>query len=353
MPSPPSSRTHVQIRRVRTRGGRTAVDVSSTATSSPTPITDGRTTGAVHPAFLRYLNPWLCRRVRLVIASTGTAGLTELVRRYYDHNMAAFERLGQGGASIHRAVWGPGVSTRMAAMHHVDELLLATLPPDLDRPTVVDLGCGVGASLRYLADQVDLRGEGLTISGRQADRAATLLADAGLTDRVRCREGDFLFVPDDLAGRADLTFSIEAFVHSPDADRYLHEAARTLRPGARLVVCDDFLTSADPPESHRAARWLDEFQDGWRIGSLVTVDRLRSLAAGHGLTLARDLDLTPWLELRRPRDRFISVLVALARVARPGGDYWRSLVGGNALQLALLHGLLSYRFLEFRSAGEG
>ena len=284
-------------------------------------------------------------------ASTGTAGLTELVRRFYDHNATAFERLGQGGASIHRAVWGPGVSSRAAAMHHVDELLLHALPADLDRPTVVDLGCGVGASLFYLAERVDLRGEGITISGRQAERAATLVVEAGVTDRVRCREGDFLFVPDDLAGRADLTFSIEAFVHSPDPDRYLHQAARTLRPGGRLVICDDFLTSADPPASPRAARWLAEFRDGWRIGSLVTVDRLRALAAGHGLTLVRDLDLTPWLELRRPRDRFISVLVALARVARPGGDYWRSLVGGNALQLALVHGLLSYRFLEFRTAG--
>jgi SAM-dependent methyltransferase len=288
-----------------------------------------------------------------VIAHTGTAGLTELVRRYYDHNMAAFVRLGQGGASIHRAVWGPGVSTRIAAIHHVDELLLETLPHGLDRPTVVDLGCGVGASLLYLAERVDVRGEGITISGRQADRAATLLAEAGAADRVRCREGDFLFIPDDLVGRSDLTFSIEAFVHSPDPDRYLREAARTLRPGGRLVVCDDFLISADPPGSARAARWLAEFQDGWRVGSLVTVDRLRSLAAGHGLTLVRDLDLTAWLELRRPRDRFITVLVALARVARPGGDYWRSLVGGNALQLALLHGLLTYRFLEFRSAGTG
>src|SRR5262249_20251816 len=75
---------------------------------------------------------------------------------------------------------------------------------------------------------------------------------------------------------------------------------------------------------------LAEFRDGWRIGSLVTADHLRSLAAGHGLTLVRDLDLTPWLELRRPRDRFISVLVTLGRAARPGGGYWRSPGGGHA-----------------------
>jgi hypothetical protein len=53
-------------------------------------------------------------------SDAGSNALTERVRRYYDNNAAAFEELGQGGASIHRAVWGPGVSTRAEAFHHVD-----------------------------------------------------------------------------------------------------------------------------------------------------------------------------------------------------------------------------------------
>jgi cyclopropane fatty-acyl-phospholipid synthase-like methyltransferase len=283
-----------------------------------------------------------------VVTRTDAATHTEQVRCYYDNNAAAFERLGQGGASIHRAVWGPGVTTRDAAHHYVDELILTALPAEVDRPSIVDLGCGVGASLLYLADRLDLRGEGLTISPRQAERAAALVGAAGLAGRVRCREGDFLAVPDDLIGRADLVFSIEAFVHSPDAERYLHQAARVLRPGGTLVICDDFLTSADPPASARAVRWLDEFRAGWRVGSLVTVDHLAAMAAGHGLALIGDRDLTPALELRRPRDRWISAIVMLGGSLRPRGEYWRSLVGGNALQLALIHGLLTYRLLEFR-----
>ena len=270
------------------------------------------------------------------------------MRRYYDNNAAAFERLGQGGASIHRAVWGPGVATREAAFHHVDELILEALPPGDGRRTVVDLGCGLGASLLYLASQIDLVGEGITISPLQAARAAELIAQAGLGDRVRCREGNYLSLPEDLAGTADLTFSIEAFIHSPDAGGYFREAARSLRPGGKLVVCDDFLTSATPPDSPRAARWLQEFRTGWHAESLLTVDQVRTLAAAHGLVLVRDLDLTSDLELRRPRDRWISLLVAAGRMFRPPGEYWQSLVGGNALQWALMRGLLTYRFLELR-----
>ena len=276
-------------------------------------------------------------------------GHAQRVRRYYDNNAAAFERLGQGGASIHRTVRGPGVSTRDDAVHYVDELLLESLPPNEARPTIVDLGCGLGASLLYLAGRIDMTGEGITISPVQAARAAELIAEARAGDRVRCREGNYLSIPDDLVGTADLTFSIEAFIHSPDADGYFREAARTLRPGGKLVICDDFLTSPDPPPaSPRIARWLADFRTGWQVGSLLTVDEVRTAGAAHGLVLVGDLDLTPHLELRRLRDRWITLLVGLGRVFRPNGYYWQSLVAGDALQWLLIHGVLNYRFLELQ-----
>ncbi|MGI5238266.1 SAM-dependent methyltransferase [Dactylosporangium sp. CA-139066] len=280
-----------------------------------------------------------------------TATHAEAVRRYYDRNTAAFDRLGQGGASIHRAVWGPGVTTRAEAFHHVDELILAALPKGVPDPTVVDLGCGLGASLMYLAGRAPIRGEGLTISPRQAEGATRLLAGAGLAGRVRCREGNYLAVPGDLAAVADVTFSIEAFLHSPDAGGYFREAARTLRPGGRLLVCDDFLTpaAAAPGLAPRRARRLAEFRDGWRVGSLLSVEQVAAAAAEHGLVLEDDLDLTPHLELRRPRDRFIAALVAAGRPLPLRGEYWRMLSGGDALQWCLLNGLLNYRVLRFRT----
>ncbi|MEN3360776.1 MAG: hypothetical protein V7637_4758 [Mycobacteriales bacterium] len=271
---------------------------------------------------------------------------TELVRRYYDNNTAAFDLLGQADGAIHRAIWGPGVSTRVEAFHYVDELVLRALPPDVARPAVVDLGCGLGTSLLYLAGRIDLTGEGITISALQAELATRRIAEMGVADRIRCREGDYLSVPDDLAGTADLAFSIEAFVHGPDASGYFREAARTLRAGGRLVVCDDFLAGSATP----AARRLEEFRTGWRIGSLLTVEQVRALAAAHGLALVGDLDLTPHLELRRPRDRLISLLVTAGRPFRIPGDYWQSLVGGDALQWCLLHGALRHRLLRFERA---
>lgn len=281
-----------------------------------------------------------------------TADQVERVREFYDRNTSRFERLGQGGASIHRAVWGPGVATREHAFHHVEDRLLGLLA-DRHDPVVVDLGCGVGGSLITLAQQrLDLRGEGVTISPAQVARAAELVADEGLADRVRCREGDFLAPPPDLDGCADLVFSIEAFVHGPDPAAYFRSAARLLRPGGLLAVCDDLLSPAGAWPDDAAARLLAQFRDGWRVGSLVTVDQAVAGARAAGLELADDDDLTPYLELRRPRDRAVSALLAVARgPLRPRGEYWRMLSGGDALQRCLVSGLVGYRLLVFVRAG--
>jgi cyclopropane fatty-acyl-phospholipid synthase-like methyltransferase len=284
------------------------------------------------------------------VHADGQDGHTQLVRRYYDNNTDKFDRFGLGAGSIHRAVWGPGVSTRAEARHYVDDLILAALPPEVARPAVVDLGCGLGASLLYLAGRTDLTGEGITISPRQAERATRRIAEAGAADRIRCREGNYLSVPDDLVGSADLAFSIEAFLHGPDAGGYFREAARTLRPGGRLVVCDDFLSESAASATPRATRRLERFRTGWRVGSLLPVERVRTLAAAQGLTLVDDLDLTSHLELRRPRDRWISVLVTVGRPFRVRGDYWQSLVGGDALQWCLINGVVQYRVLQFARA---
>ncbi len=279
-----------------------------------------------------------------------TAFTPDELRTYYDENTAAFEKLGQGGASIHRAVWGPGVPSRDNAFRYVDDLILAELKgmaiTEPEVPRLLDLGCGLGASLIYLSSRVKLEGLGVTISPVQVAQATRRLEAAGLAD-VRCIEASFTALPADL-GRFDLAFAIESFVLSPTADAFFREASAHLRAGGKLVVCDDFLTERGAhPRSAREARWLDDFRYGWLVSSLSTPGAAAQAAARHHLHLSRNDDLTPFLELRRPRDKLLSVLVAAGRHVPIPGQLWRSWIGGNGLQFGLMGGLLEYRFLVF------
>jgi cyclopropane fatty-acyl-phospholipid synthase-like methyltransferase len=213
---------------------------------------------------------------------------------------------------------------------------------------VLDLGCGVGASLIYLATRAPIRGTGVTISGVQADYAGERISNAGLADRVRCVQANFLELPPSIEP-AQLVFSIEAFVHGPDPARYFESAAGRLTPRGLLIVCDDFLAPrARGPVSRRDARIIDEFRRGWHANSLMTVAEADALATAAGFTLTKNLNLTASLELRRPRDLLVSLAMTIGRHLPLRGTYGDSLLGGSALQAGLGSGLIEFRYLVWQ-----
>lgn len=271
------------------------------------------------------------------------------VRDYYEVNTHAFRKLGHGRASgaIRRAVWGPGVRTREAAFRYVDERIAGELRHTTQRlqlttaPRVLDFGCGLGASLLALAELAPLEGLGLTLSPLQARLANERIVARGRGAQLRCLEGNFLSLPESVAP-AHLVLAIESFVHCPTPEAFFQSAAERLVPGGALVVCDDFLR--DAPRSSEHARWLRELKHGWVAPNVVTFSHAQAAAASVGLALQTSELLNPYLELGRPRDRALGLLVALARPWRPRSYRFRSFQGGHALQLGLRAGVFEYRY---------
>src|SRR5690606_13393473 len=133
------------------------------------------------------------------MAGARTSEAESLVQRYYDANTRRFLAFGQGGnvGAIHRGVRGPGVTSRAESFNYVNELVLRRLRSLADdgavsRPRVVDLGCGVGASLIYLAERHAIDGLGITLSTLQAEIARTHFERR---DDLECVAGTFLEVP--------------------------------------------------------------------------------------------------------------------------------------------------------------
>jgi cyclopropane fatty-acyl-phospholipid synthase-like methyltransferase len=279
------------------------------------------------------------------------ADLADRARRYYDANTHRFLRYGQGGyaGAIHRSVWGPSVQSEREAFEYADSFVLERLTRLASGRAlhVLDLGCGVGASLAYLATRLSMRGTGITISPVQAQLARERLAGTELAARIRILEGSYLDIPRDV-GVADAAFSIEAFLHCPDPDRYFAEAAAHIPPGGLLMILDDFITErASGPLGAPDARVLREFNEGWVTAALKTTAQVAAYAARHGFTLTENVDFTPHLELRRPRDRLIARFVSVARHLPVRTEYLKNFLGGNALNQGLRSGLLEYRFLVF------
>jgi cyclopropane fatty-acyl-phospholipid synthase-like methyltransferase len=269
------------------------------------------------------------------------------IRRYYDRHSASFVRFGQGRQSIHRAVWGPATHTRDEAFHYVEDQIAALAQRLISPPRelhVVDLGCGVGASLCYLAARLPIRGTGITLSPAQAAMARQVVTEAGVSGTVECLEGDYCDLPPTLR-RADLAYAIESFVHGPDPERFFAQCHRLIRPGGALVICDDVRRANVPLRGLRA---IDEFTKGWHINSLVDRATLISLARNIGFAHESTADLTPMLEIRRLRDRVIAAGVAVLKLLPVSVGRFDYITGGKALQSCLARGWIGYELTVFR-----
>jgi tocopherol O-methyltransferase len=214
-------------------------------------------------------------------------------------------------------------------------------------PHVVDLGCGVGGSLAYLASRLPIHGTGVTLSPLQVRLAVERFHARGLAGRVTCVEADYTQLPPTVAA-ADLAFAIESFVHGPSPAAFFAACARLVRPGGLLVICDDFRRAS---AGDRANRTIEKFRRGWYVNTLLTREEAVALAATSGFSCEAATDLTPWLELRRPRDRAIAAFVALFGRLPLDRTRLGYLVGGSALQTCLARGWVAYELAVFRRLG--
>lgn len=142
-------------------------------------------------------------------------------------------------------------------------IALADLTP---RSDVVDIGCGIGriarplagylTSGRYAGFDVDPRGITWCAERYPADRFSFTLAD--LRNPRYNPDGaasarDFRFPYDDDAFDVAVMTSVVTHLQAPEAEHYLAEAQRVLRPGGRLLATF-FLLDDDSRAALRAGR---------------------------------------------------------------------------------------------------
>jgi cyclopropane fatty-acyl-phospholipid synthase-like methyltransferase len=139
---------------------------------------------------------------------------------------------------------GANPLNREAMLEQMNAEMLARLQLDgIPEPHLLDLGCGLGATLRSLSRRLpSARLAGVTRVPWQVQRARALNEAAGCGDRVCVLEGDYEEI--NLPGSSyDGVLALESSCHARGADKgaLLGQAHRVLRPGGRLVVADGFL----------------------------------------------------------------------------------------------------------------
>jgi tocopherol O-methyltransferase len=167
------------------------------------------------------------------------------------------------GEHIHHGYWptpeSESTQTKEEAQANLIQLLLDTskLPSN---STVLDVGCGIGGTSRYLASKHGCSVTGITISSKQVEIANRLTktavedeasskppSDQGATrlgeGRVKFLEldaekmGDFF---NDQQGSFDAVWISEALSHFPNKALFFENVMKVLKPGGKLVLADWF-----------------------------------------------------------------------------------------------------------------
>lgn len=276
--------------------------------------------------------------------------LSENIQRFYNKNTDLFLTLGHSSeGTIHRAIWAYSVNTRKEALHYIDDQICKLLLENTYNsvPHIIDLGCGVASSLCYIKSQLSVTGLGITLSEKQCKLANLRISKQDFSEQLTCIQSDFCKLPSGLQ-KADLAFAIESFVHAQSAGTFFHQASAIIKPGGLLVICDDFLTDNALLKDKEAGHWLARFQKGWLINSLLTHKQINKYALQAGFKKVKNQNLTPYLQLNRPRDYFISMLINVIKKLSLKSEYFKMLYGGHALQKCLSQHWVSHEFIVWQ-----
>jgi MPBQ/MSBQ methyltransferase len=173
--------------------------------------------------------------------------------------------------------WGMNPFRREAMLEEMNRQVFDRL--DLENeffahahPRILDMGCGLGATLRSFAHRLpcaDL--VGITLVPWQLEQGRFMNEFSAESKHITLTLGDYEHT--EMQGESfDAVFALESscYAHSANKSAFLQEAHRVLRPGGRIVVADGFLGPGKlrGPQRHIYRKLCD----CWVIDTLGEVD---------------------------------------------------------------------------------
>jgi cyclopropane-fatty-acyl-phospholipid synthase len=184
----------------------------------------------------------------------------------------------------------PGVSldeAQTAKLHFVAQRL--GLPATGGR--VLDIGCGWGSLILFMAAEYGCHATGVTPSATQAAFIAGRAAELGVTDRILVERGSFGDLS--LDGRYDAVTMLGSIIHMPDRAAVLERAEGLLRRGGVLYLSESCFRNWRTYHEFSArpgTRHVTESTFGF--ADMVPLSALVDAVESAGLSLTSLTDLT-------------------------------------------------------------
>lgn len=150
---------------------------------------------------------------------------------------------------------------------------------------VLDLGCGIGGSARYLASARACRVTGIDLTPEPIEVATELTRRCGLSERIEFRHADAVAMPFDDAA-FDHVWSHNVIMNIENKDGLFAEIVRVLKPGGRYS-CAEFVRG-EAGEPIYPLPWASDPSSSF----LPTSDQMRACFENAGLRVIGQTDLS-------------------------------------------------------------
>jgi tocopherol O-methyltransferase len=188
------------------------------------------------------------------------------------------------GQHVHHGLWLKGNESSAEAVLNLVRLVAEKA--NLGRgERIIDIGCGYGASARFLAETYGAQVTAITMSAVQHSYAQNTAPGPEL-GYILGNWYTLEFPPESY----DLAISIESGEHMPDKVEFSRRAFRVLRPDGRFIVCA--WVSADRVSSWQANLLMKPICSEGRIPNLASAREYIDAATEAGFQVTDSEDLT-------------------------------------------------------------
>ena len=139
---------------------------------------------------------------------------------------------------------------------------------------ILDIGCGIGGSARYLADNYGCFITGIDITEEYCKAAAELSKLLNLEDKTEFRHADVIDLPFE-NDSFDIVWSEHVQMNVENKQGFYQQIYRVLKPGGKLIFYDVFKGKGE--EIYYPVPWADNSSTDFLVEQNETKDLIESL----------------------------------------------------------------------------
>ncbi|MEO1435557.1 MAG: class I SAM-dependent methyltransferase [Bacteroidota bacterium] len=224
------------------------------------------------------------------------ATLNQRIQHFYDESTQLW--LDTWGEHMHHGFYGSDGKAKKGRQEAQIDLIESLL--DFGQVTqatrILDAGCGVGGSARYLAHKYGAHVLGMTLSPVQAQAATDYTQKANLTERVQFKVQDMMTL-EAKHGPFDLVWSMESAEHIADKPGLFRLFHDRMSSGGQFVMATWCHRNLPPDLSSRDQKLLNALYKIYNLPPMCSEQDLDRYATQAGFT---NIETADWSDAVAP-----------------------------------------------------